>query len=138
LKLQVAGFDTLLPYQFNCSVPKGLVPTFYAFYKNIICLIKGAGQNYREFTICYLNDSKLVIKKYETALATDLRSDIVVYQNYSNPENILAEHIKTGSKKTFIIPLKYRKAGIASTLINNGDIELRFSDGQLLILKLDI
>jgi hypothetical protein len=138
LKIQVGGLDTLLPYHFNCSVPRGLVPSFYSFYKNIICLIKGAGQHYREFTICYVNDDRIILKKYETALAADLKSDIVIYQSYDNPENIIVENITTENKKIFTIPSRYATLGISNALINKGKLQLKFSDGKVLSLNLPV
>lgn len=130
LKIQVGGLDTILPYQFNCSVPRGLVPSFHSFYKNTICLIKGAGQHFKVFTICYADSNRIIVKEYETALTTDLRNDIVVYQNYDSPEIVNIEHIRTKSRKVFTIPSRFLSKIVSKATIEKQKLTLKFSDNK--------
>lgn len=130
LKIQVGGLDTLLPYRFTCSVPRGLVPSFYSFYRNTICLIRGTGQHYREFTICYNENNHIVINKYETALATSLEKGIVVYQNYDSLQLINVENIRTKEKRTFTIPAKFLSSNISQTIIKSNKLLLKFTDNK--------
>jgi hypothetical protein len=135
LKIQVGGLDTLLPYQFDCSVPRGLVPSFYSFFKNTVCLIKGTGQHYREFIICYVENNRIIIKHYETALATDLQNDIVVYQNPDTTKKIYVANIKGVSKKIFNLPAVYAGLPITKTTITKNTLSLIFSNDKKVIFS---
>jgi len=130
LKVKVGGLDTLLPYQFNCSVPRGLVPSFHSYFNNTIGLIRGHGFDHREFIVAYVNDNLVTLKQYETALAMDLENDIVVYRDYNHLEKVIVEGIKKEGKKTFIIPSKFATAEISHATITKGTLRLQFSDGN--------
>lgn len=135
VQIKLNGEDTLLPYQFNCSVPRGLVPSFHSFYNNIICLIRGYGFNYRAFTICYNDSDQIVIKDYETALATDLRNDIVVYQDTSNSSNIIIQKIHNEQRKIIQIPKSFQNTNVVNTEIKGPKVIINFADGKLFLLK---
>lgn len=128
LQIQVGAIDTLLSYQFNCSVPRGLVPSLYSYYKSIICLIRGTGQHYREFLICYSDSNKIIVNKYETALAANLADNIVAYQSVDSSQNVYIENIKTGKKKSFVIPSKFSSTNISQAIIKDNKLFLHFSD----------
>jgi len=131
LKVKIGGLDTLLPYQFDCSVPRGLVPSIHSYYKNTICLMRGHGFDYREFVIGYVNNNQIVLKQYEIGLIADLKNDIVVYRNYNQLEKIIVEDIKKENKKTFIIPSNLATTGISSAAILKGRLQVKFSDGRV-------
>ncbi|MDF2188426.1 hypothetical protein [Paraflavitalea sp. CAU 1676] len=135
VKLKVGGIDTLLSYRFDCSVPRGLVPAFHSYSKNMICLIRGSGQHYREFIISYAEDNKIIIKQFETALATDMDNTTVVYQDYSEREKIIVENIRNGRRKTFKIPSKYI-TDMPRSSISNGKLKLAFSDENVISFSL--
>lgn len=132
IELKVGGLDTLLPYQFNCSVPRGLVPAFHSFYGNIICLIRGHGFDHREFLIGYVDSGQIVLKQYETALAVDLENEIVVYRDYDKPEHVIVERIKGGGRKIFVIPSSVTASGLPTATILRKNLELKFSDGRVI------
>src|SRR5688500_9983110 len=53
IKLKINDIDTTLDYRFNCTAPPGLVPVIHSHYKNMICMLRGGGQHFREFVIAY-------------------------------------------------------------------------------------
>ena len=129
--MKVGGIDTLLNYQFNCHVPRGLVPSLHSYFGNAVCLIRGSGQHYKELVIAYIEGENVVLKKYETALATDLKTYTVIYQNYKKPEEIIVEDIKTASKQVFILPARYVNSNIISTSVKNKKLEISLSNGRM-------
>jgi hypothetical protein len=135
VKVRVGGIDTVLGYQFNCSVPRGLVPVLHSYSKNMIGLIKGSGQHYREFIIIYVNNRRVIIKNYETALATDMGNNIVVYRNEEDQGKIVVENIKNGNKRMFIVPEKYITE-VPRSSISKGKLRLTFSDDSVFSFSL--
>lgn len=67
----------------------------------MVCLVRGFGQHYRQFIISYINENKIIIKYYETALTTDIDKAIVEYKDENRQEEIIVENIRSGSQKTF-------------------------------------
>jgi hypothetical protein len=132
LKIKIGGVDTLMGYRFNCSTPRVLVPGFYSSSQNMICLKRGYGQHFREFIILYNDHDQIFIKTYETALATDLKNDLVVYRDYDSLHHVIAERIRGGSKNVFIIPEKFRKTTeIPEAEIVRGKLRIKYSSGQI-------
>lgn len=131
LRVKIDGNDTLLPYRFDCSVTRGLVPSLYAYYKNTICLLRGAGQNFRQFVVCYENKDSIFIKKYETALGVDLKHSIVVYQDFKNPETIYIVNFRNGNKKVVYISMKSPSTRIVETFFLKGVVFFRLDNGKL-------
>lgn len=129
VKIKVEGIDTSLSYKFNCLTAKGLVPTLYSFYEGTLCLIAGSGFDYRQFTIAYAYGNKVKLKDYETALATDLKNDLVVYKDYDHPEKLIVQDFKTDAKKEFIIPSKFTISEIPEAVVEHGKVQLRYSNG---------
>ena len=127
--------DTILDYRFNCSVPRGLIPKLFGYYDHVIYLIRGSGQHYREIVISYINHNNIIIKSYETGLTADFKKKLVVYQSISDFEKIVVEDVKSGRRKQFLIPSKYRDKIIDASLTNDA-LKLSFSDGAILRFKL--
>lgn len=115
VKLTINRTDSLLDYRFDCSVPRGLVPSLMASFGDKLCLQRGTGQNYREYLIAYLKDGQMQVKHYEVALAVDLANDVVIFQDYDDLRRIVVENIQTDGKRTVTLPNKYTST-IVSTL----------------------
>jgi hypothetical protein len=130
VKLTIDGIDTLLGYRFDCRVPGGLVPELQQSYNNKLCLLRGSGQHYREYLIAYTEKGKINIKYYEIALATDLKNDLVVYQDYDSLTNVVIENFKTGKKKIIVLPDIYSPPFIINSSIKRNILRLEFSDGK--------
>lgn len=130
VKVMIDKRDSILSYEFNCSTPPVLIPSLYSVSKDILCLKRGYGQEYREFIICFNVEEKMTIKKYETALVADLTKGIVVYQDYDNNNNVYVENIKSGSRKAFTIPSKIISRHVSNTTIINDKLKLKFTDDK--------
>jgi hypothetical protein len=131
VKLEINGIDTVLAYRFNCTAPRGLVPVIHSYYRGTLCMLRGGGQHFREFIIAYYDQEKIFIKEYETALATDLVNNFVVYRNYMRQEEIIVENIRTSHKKKLMLPVSYAHQPILDATIKNRKLKLGFSGNKL-------
>lgn len=132
VKLQINSIDTLLPYKFNCSTPKVLVPSVSSIYKDKICLIRGSGQHYREFTVSYLSNNKLIMKQYETALAINLKDNLVAYQNIDSTQVVYIEDIVSNKKKSYIIPSSFFSSNLVKANLSRNKLNLLFDNNRKL------
>ena len=131
VKLSINSIDTLLDYRFDCSAPSGLVPDLKIFYKDKMCLVRGYGQHYREYVIAYLENGKMMVRFYETALAENIKRDIVVYQNPDSPKNIVIENFKTGNRRIIVLSDNFDSWRIINSDIKNNILQLDFADGKI-------
>jgi hypothetical protein len=118
----------LLPYRFICSTPGGVVPSVHGIATNKVCLLRGSGQHYREFVVCYLDNNILNLKSFETALASNLENNIVAYQGVDSSEFVYVEDIKTSLKRKYIIPLEYLSSNIFQATLSSKLLILKFAD----------
>ncbi|WEK37960.1 MAG: hypothetical protein P0Y53_10660 [Candidatus Pseudobacter hemicellulosilyticus] len=128
VKIRLDGLDTLLPYKFNCLVPEGLVPSVYSFSNNSFCLLRGAGFDYQEFTISYVEDNKIVLKYLETAIVADLKREIVAYRSGNASDSIVVENFVSGQKKAFSLPQEQQNLSIYKGVFKENNLVLFFSD----------
>lgn len=135
VQVWIEKYDTILPTYFDCNIPFGLVPIIYSVSNDIVCLLKGYGQNYRIFIICYLEKGKIILKQYETAMFTDLKNERVVYQEYNNPTRIIVENIRTGKKQIFNINSKPIYSHFHEGKIENNKLIL-FVDSSKIVFQL--
>lgn len=132
LKIKLNRADTVLDFQFNCSVPYGLVPVLHSYSEHTICLVIGTGQHYREFFILSDYNDSLIINRFETALTTDLKNNKVVY--FSN-ESLIVEDIKLKSKEEYKIePIPISK-NIQKTNLQSDNVQIIFTDSTKLLVK---
>ncbi|PSK93099.1 hypothetical protein [Taibaiella chishuiensis] len=135
VRVQLENKDTMLGYRFDCTVPQGLVPAFYAYHKHTLCLLRGSGQSYREFTICYIHDGRMMVKYYETALAAKLEEDLVVYQDYNEPRKIIMEDIRTEQQKIVKLPGSLTNTAIIRTRISKNKLVIELANEQQITFR---
>ena len=129
-KIRIGGKDTILGYCYDCS--SGLIPDNIEFKNNSICFKIGYGFHYRKYVYLENINNKIIIKNFETALAIDMKRNILAYLDETD-NKIIIENLKNGKKQIF--ESHYSPSFTQYAEIIQNKLKLKFSDGEELIIN---
>jgi len=145
IQVKINDKVTYLGWNLECSMPDGLVPTIYSHKDNLILLIRGFSNTYREVIVCeYISDS-IYINRFETELSFEGdsdKSDKVVYKLMADNSKLyisdrLPDNNNDYKTKIITLPKRFVTQTIDKAEVSNNNITLNFTDKTNLSLQIN-
>lgn len=144
IKIGKGKTDTLLRYQFDCSVAGIIVPWLEFYDDETIVLARGSGASYWVYLIYTIQKDKIIFNgDYVVPIAIDLKTKRIAYPDTGNGigDVITVKNFTTGASKSFPLPFmtKYVSAGYSGKFRGDLlDIEDEEKDKTTLALGTDL